>query len=210
MLKIPHFIHADLIAHARAGFPLEVCGILGGRDGVVERVFRMTNTDASNEHFMMEPREQFAVVKELRAAGLEMTGDLPLPSRIPGPPFGRGYPPRPDTGGFLRHRLGYEYGAAGAEVVQDRWRPCDAGSGGNFLILTEPPFRLAGAQWTFWETDGQMFERSEFLPVPKTSAERREPAQRANRMGCPFSAYSFWASKKSKAAAGGATPGFCL
>lgn len=73
MLKIPHFIHADLIAHARAGFPLEVCGILGGRDGVVERVFRMTNLDASNEHFMMEPREQFAVVKELRAAGLEMT-----------------------------------------------------------------------------------------------------------------------------------------
>jgi proteasome lid subunit RPN8/RPN11 len=30
----------------------------------------MTNTDASNEHFMMDPKEQFAVVKELRAQGL--------------------------------------------------------------------------------------------------------------------------------------------
>jgi proteasome lid subunit RPN8/RPN11 len=72
MLRIPRQLHDDLIAHAWEGFPLEVCGILGGREGSVERVFRMTNTDASNKHFMMDPREQFAVVKELRAAGLEM------------------------------------------------------------------------------------------------------------------------------------------
>lgn len=73
MLKIPKHIFDDLIAHAREGFPLEICGILGGREGTVARAFRMTNTDGSNEHFMMEPREQFAVAKELRAAGLEMT-----------------------------------------------------------------------------------------------------------------------------------------
>ena len=72
MLKIPQTIHDDIIAHAREGFPLEVCGILGGRDGAVSTCFRMTNTDASNEHFTMEPREQFSVVKELRARGLEM------------------------------------------------------------------------------------------------------------------------------------------
>ncbi len=72
MLKIPRSIHDDLIAHAREGFPLEVCGMLGGKDGVVSAIFRMTNTDASNEHFMMDPKEQFAVVKELRARGIEM------------------------------------------------------------------------------------------------------------------------------------------
>ena len=32
----------------------------------------MTNSDASNEHFTMEPREQFRVVKELRAQGITM------------------------------------------------------------------------------------------------------------------------------------------
>src|SRR5512146_2381351 len=73
MLKIPQNIHDDIIAHAREGFPLEVCGILGGRDGVVSAIYRMTNIDASNEHFSMEPKEQFAVAKELRAKGLEMT-----------------------------------------------------------------------------------------------------------------------------------------
>jgi len=72
MLKIPRAIYNDIIAHAREGFPLEVCGILGGRDGVVSAIYRMTNTDLSNEHFMMAPREQFAVVKELRAQGLDM------------------------------------------------------------------------------------------------------------------------------------------
>ena len=72
MLTIPKSIRDDIIAHAREGFPLEVCGILGGQGGSVSATFRMTNTDASNEHFMMDPKEQFAVVKELRARGLEM------------------------------------------------------------------------------------------------------------------------------------------
>ena len=72
MLKIPNEIYDSIIAHAQEGFPLEVCGILGGREGIVSAIYRMTNTDQSNEHFMMEPKEQFAVVKELRAKGLEM------------------------------------------------------------------------------------------------------------------------------------------
>jgi [CysO sulfur-carrier protein]-S-L-cysteine hydrolase len=72
MLKIPRTIYDNIISHAREGFPLEVCGILGGRDGLVSAIYRMTNTDQSNEHFMMEPKEQFAVIKELRAKGEEM------------------------------------------------------------------------------------------------------------------------------------------
>jgi [CysO sulfur-carrier protein]-S-L-cysteine hydrolase len=38
----------------------------------VSVLFKMTNTDASNEHFTMEPREQFDVVKALRAQGNSM------------------------------------------------------------------------------------------------------------------------------------------
>jgi proteasome lid subunit RPN8/RPN11 len=72
MLEIPEKIHQALLAHAETGFPLEVCGILGGLGGVVTSHYPMTNTDASNEHFMMDPKEQFAVVKALRASGEEM------------------------------------------------------------------------------------------------------------------------------------------
>jgi len=72
MLKIPPDIYDDLIAHAGEGLPLEVCGILGGVGDTVSAIYRMVNSDASNEHFMMEPKEQFSVVKDLRAKGLSM------------------------------------------------------------------------------------------------------------------------------------------
>lgn len=72
MLRIPRPIHEELIAHAKEGFPLEVCGILGGVGEDVSHYYPMTNTDASNEHFMMDPKEQFAVVKDMRAKGWSM------------------------------------------------------------------------------------------------------------------------------------------
>ena len=72
MIIIPKATYDDMITHAQEGFPLEVCGILGGIYDTVSANYRMTNTDASNEHFMMDPREQFAVVKDLRAKGLTM------------------------------------------------------------------------------------------------------------------------------------------
>lgn len=72
MLTIPLEIYEAIVAHARRDFPLEACGILGGGDGVVSEHYPMTNTDASNEHFTLEPKEQFAVIKDLRAKGKEL------------------------------------------------------------------------------------------------------------------------------------------
>ena len=48
--------------------------MLGGTGGSVSAIYRMTDTDASNEHFMMAPREQFSAVKDLRTKGLAMLG----------------------------------------------------------------------------------------------------------------------------------------
>jgi len=52
--------------------PIEACGILAGKDGMVKELYKMTNTNRSSDHFMMEPKEQFKVVKDIRSAGLEM------------------------------------------------------------------------------------------------------------------------------------------
>ncbi len=73
MLKIPQNIYNDIMAHAVEGMPIEVCGILGGTDGTVSAIYRMTNTDASADHFMMDPREQIDVMKALRSKELEIT-----------------------------------------------------------------------------------------------------------------------------------------
>lgn len=54
--------------------PNEACGLLAGRDGRVERVYEMKNTDASPSTFLMEPEEQLKVMKEIRNSGIQMIG----------------------------------------------------------------------------------------------------------------------------------------
>lgn len=61
-----------MIAQARAEAPIEACGILAGTGGVVARLHPMTNTENSAEHFLMDPAEQFAAVRAMRADGMEM------------------------------------------------------------------------------------------------------------------------------------------
>jgi len=72
VLQIPGHISQRMIDQARAGAPLEVCGILGGKGNIVSAIHPMTNIDASHNHFMMDPHEQFSVVKALRSQELEM------------------------------------------------------------------------------------------------------------------------------------------
>jgi len=71
-LEIPNNISERMIAQAKAEIPIEACGILAGKDGVVEKFYEMTNADNSNDHFTMTPQEQFKVAKDIRAAGIEM------------------------------------------------------------------------------------------------------------------------------------------
>jgi len=71
-LEIPGDIYSQIVAQARAEAPIEACGILAGTDGKIEKLYKMTNADASRDHFMMEPAEQFAVVKDIRSEGLKM------------------------------------------------------------------------------------------------------------------------------------------
>ena len=68
-----------MIAHARVHLPEEACGLIAGQiDGEtknVEKVFCLTNTDHSAEHFNIDPREQLAAVREARANGWTMLGN---------------------------------------------------------------------------------------------------------------------------------------
>lgn len=61
-----------IIAHAKREAPNEACGILAGKEGRVEKVYRMSNTDKSSRTFFMDPQEQLKVMKEMRNLGLEM------------------------------------------------------------------------------------------------------------------------------------------
>ena len=63
-----------MLAHAKSVFPNEACGLLGGveENGIrdIREVYLLTNTDASNEHFSMDPSEQLSAIRAMRAKGL--------------------------------------------------------------------------------------------------------------------------------------------
>jgi [CysO sulfur-carrier protein]-S-L-cysteine hydrolase len=72
MLAIKKNDLQSIINHCIAGLPNEACGMLGGRDGGVEKVYLMRNAKPGPDYFEMDAEEQFRVMKELRAAGLDL------------------------------------------------------------------------------------------------------------------------------------------
>ena len=79
MIQITKADYEKIIAHAKANLPEEACGLIAGsKDGdikKIEKVYLLTNIDHTNEHFSMDPREQLAAVKDMRANGLTMLGN---------------------------------------------------------------------------------------------------------------------------------------
>jgi proteasome lid subunit RPN8/RPN11 len=71
-MDIPYNIYERMLQQAKTEAPVEACGILAGINGKVEKLYKMTNADNSTDHFMMLSHEQFDVVKDIRAKGLEM------------------------------------------------------------------------------------------------------------------------------------------
>jgi [CysO sulfur-carrier protein]-S-L-cysteine hydrolase len=84
--------HVDaMIAHAREDHPDEACGVIIGSEGsdAPTRLVRMINADRSPTFFRFEPEEQFALYKQMSAAGEEIvvvyhshTATEAYPSRI--------------------------------------------------------------------------------------------------------------------------------
>ena len=61
----------ELIAHAREEAPNECCGLLAGRGGRSEQVFRMTNAARSPLRFEVEPLEVMRTLEAIDEAGME-------------------------------------------------------------------------------------------------------------------------------------------
>lgn len=69
----------QMIAYARAEAPNEACGLIAGKENeeekLVQKVYYLTNTDASGEHFSIDLKEQLLAVKDMRANGLKLLGN---------------------------------------------------------------------------------------------------------------------------------------
>lgn len=65
VLHLPRADAEAIIAHARAEWPRECCGLLAGQDGRVVKRYQITNIYAGEDFFEMEPGEQHAALSEI-------------------------------------------------------------------------------------------------------------------------------------------------
>lgn len=70
MLQIKQSVMDGILAHAKKDAPIEACGYLMQKEGIVCQHNELTNTDQAEEHYSFDPKEQFAVVKNGRKEGL--------------------------------------------------------------------------------------------------------------------------------------------
>ncbi|KOA20699.1 CysO-cysteine peptidase [Clostridium homopropionicum DSM 5847] len=80
MLYLKKSDYDIILQHALSGLPNEACGLIAGKVNgdvkYIEKVYLLTNIDESNEHFSMDPKEQLAAIKDMRANNLELLGNF--------------------------------------------------------------------------------------------------------------------------------------
>ena len=80
MLYLNKADYEKILSHCVEGLPNEACGLIGGvkEEGkkYIKKVYLLTNIDASNEHFSMDPKEQLEAVKDMRANGYVRLGNF--------------------------------------------------------------------------------------------------------------------------------------
>jgi [CysO sulfur-carrier protein]-S-L-cysteine hydrolase len=64
----------EIISHAREDAPDECCGLIAGRDGRSERVYRMENAAHSPLRFEVAPLEVMKTLEAIDEEGLEVGG----------------------------------------------------------------------------------------------------------------------------------------
>ncbi|HIP72024.1 MAG TPA: M67 family peptidase [Anaerolineae bacterium] len=72
MLTIPKPLYNAMIQHLQDEYPLEACGLLAGKDGVVSRQYPIENILHSPVAYEMEPMQQIQAIIALEEAGLEL------------------------------------------------------------------------------------------------------------------------------------------
>jgi len=79
----------QIVAYARAGMPLECCGLLVGQESSATRFISITNRLASATEFDMEPAELIGALRSLRTNGERLLAIVHSHPRGPALPSAR-------------------------------------------------------------------------------------------------------------------------
>jgi [CysO sulfur-carrier protein]-S-L-cysteine hydrolase len=89
-VRISRSLLAEVLDHVRREPQLECCGLLAGREGLITRIFPTTNAagDAATS-YEIAPVELFAMMRQVRAEGLELVGIYHSHTNAPNEPSPR-------------------------------------------------------------------------------------------------------------------------
>ena len=74
MIELPSSMFEEIVAHAKAEYPNEACGVLAGQGGRPVRVYAMRNAEASPVVYRFDSAEQVQVFRELDDRGWDLLG----------------------------------------------------------------------------------------------------------------------------------------
>jgi proteasome lid subunit RPN8/RPN11 len=61
-----------MLGHAKAEWPTECCGLLAGKDGVVNKIYKLGNQDGSRVSYLADPHQQLRAFEEMEDLGIEL------------------------------------------------------------------------------------------------------------------------------------------
>ena len=144
---------AEIVRHAEAGYPEEVCGMVIGIPGApdtfrVRPIANIANTEPQSDPggrrhtartaYKMDPREQLQVLRELDTQGRDVVAF---------------YHSHPDHEAYFS-AMDREHALSGGEPI---W------PGPSYLVVSVIGGRVRSAQWFTWDPD-----RREFCAEPST------------------------------------------
>ena len=61
----------EIVKYAKEHLPEEACGLIAGEENedgrLIKKVYYLTNVDHAEDHFTLDPKEQLAAIKDMRA-----------------------------------------------------------------------------------------------------------------------------------------------
>jgi proteasome lid subunit RPN8/RPN11 len=73
-LILPSALAEEMISHARAGAPNEVCGVLAGDGGALTAVYPVANLDPDSRRYLMDPKGLLHAMLDCERRGWDVLG----------------------------------------------------------------------------------------------------------------------------------------
>ncbi|MCQ2525498.1 MAG: M67 family metallopeptidase [Lachnospiraceae bacterium] len=79
IIRMEYHMYDEIAKYAREHLPEEACGLIAGEENeegrLIKKVYYLTNIDHADDHFTLDPKEQLAAIKDMRANGLKPLGN---------------------------------------------------------------------------------------------------------------------------------------